>query len=773
MNNKPAARSEQGMALLLVILIVTCITIISFGFLSMVKAQERQTSIFVDRNSGGYYAEAGVNQYIWDLNQNDNYYTSHPTVAGEYENGYYSMNVTPPGPGDPTVTVDATGWTARDPQNPTTIEYKLKKRQFTNYVFCSNNEITDDGQANYWGTGDEVHNKIHTNGNYNFYGSPGARFDDTATFSGVATYTANNFNSCTPDDGPQFYLGSGSGAQQSTWQNQCYYEGVLQWPQSNTQLQTLAQYSGGLYFPHRTSLYLHDDNENPPQTVIDAYYWDGTQWQYKTNLPLPSNGVIYVDGSTTFSGVSTNEQQLTRPDYEGGSPYLNYANQFVNALQNTPNPLVVPEIDKFNPDRGNVFVSGVLRGQLTIACSNNIYLCPTDPTHPFVPYDPLHPTKWPASPGIVYGGTTFNSDGSVNNLASNDMLGLIATGYVRIIHNFWPSTPFDSTVYTPTALEEQYCCDLHDTNLEPDSSTGFGGFNIDAAIFALKWDFEYEDYWQDNNKGHINLIGSMTQYYRGAEGVIRGSGTASTNGYNDNYWHDARMDYDTPPHFLSPLNAGWGVVSWRQLPNGQAAFAPVTSISVGGFGGSSSCDTLQSLQMTATVSPANATNQNLLWSIADSDGAQATIDEDSGLLLAGPTSGLAQVTATAEDGSGVAASCNIAIGTFTPVSSIVVTDLNGGTMQVNSTLQMEYAIHPGSGDSPYTNYSGTGDPQPWASTPGVTWKVYDPAGTGSRIDMNSGILTAGNLPGTVTVMATAIDGSQVTGTENVTVTPSS
>jgi hypothetical protein len=777
MSNKLAARSEQGMALMLVLLIVTCILLLSLGFFYVVKGQERQTSLFVDRNSGGYYAEAGVNQYIWDLNQpaNENYYVSHPTVAGEYENGYYSMTVTPPSAADPTVTVDSTGWTARDPQNPTTIEYKLKKRQFTDYVFCSQQEVTPPMGAsqseyeNYWGTGDEVHNAIHTNGKFYFNGSP--RFDDTATFSGVATYIDNGFINGGYDS-PQFY----NNGVLSSWQNQCYYAGELQWPNSNSELKTLAQYSGGLYFPGRTSLYLHDDSETPPRTVIDAYYWDpaattGPQWIYKTNLPLPANGVIYVDGTTEYADVTSANQNPAMWDLgtdgnQNISQVLAWLNPADNGTNNPQHPLISVDVDKFNPARGNVFVSGVLRGQLTIASANDIYICPTDPTHSFVPY----PTGWPAKPGIVYGGTTFNNDGTVANLGSNDMLGLIATNYVRIIHNFWPSTRFDNFTDSLKTYETTYDCDLQATNVEPNASAA-GGIYIDGAIFALNVAFEFEDYWMDSPKGHINLIGSMIQRFRGAEGI----NSPATQGYNDNYWHDARMDYQTPPHFLSPLNAGWGVVSWRQLPSGQSLFVPVTGIVVGGYDGASSCNTLQSLQMVGIIFPANATNQNLLWSIADSGGAQATIDEDSGLLLAGATSGLAVVTATAEDGSGVTTSYNIAIGTFTPVSSIVVSDINGGTThtaQVNSTLQMEYTIHPGSGVSPYTNYSGTGDPQPWATTPGVTWKLYDPDGTGSTIDSN-GILTAGNVTGTVTVMATAIDGSQVTGTENVAITPAS
>jgi hypothetical protein len=65
------------------------------------------------------------------------------------------------------------------------------------------------------------------------------------------------------------------------------------------------------------------------------------------------------------------------------------------------------------------------------------------------------------------------------------------------------------------------------------------------------------------------------------------------------------------------------------------------------------------LQMSATFLPADATNQNLTWTVASGTGS-ATIDAISGLLT-GTGAGTVTVTATSKDGSTVFGTCQITV----------------------------------------------------------------------------------------------------------------
>jgi hypothetical protein len=155
------------------------------------------------------------------------------------------------------------------------------------------------------------------------------------------------------------------------------------------------------------------------------------------------------------------------------------------------------------------------------------------------------------------------------------------------------------------------------------------------------------------------------------------------------------------------------------------------------------------LQMNAEVSPTNATDKSFTWSVTNGTG-QATIDQ-TGLLKA-VKNGTVTVKATANDGSGVVGTKEIAISNQTiKVTAITVTGKNGATTITTNggTLQMIANVVPAD-----------------ATNKTVTWSVEN--GTGSATIDASGLLTAtGN--GTVTVKATANDGSGIVGQTVITI----
>ena len=177
---------------------------------------------------------------------------------------------------------------------------------------------------------------------------------------------------------------------------------------------------------------------------------------------------------------------------------------------------------------------------------------------------------------------------------------------------------------------------------------------------------------------------------------------------------------------------------------------PVTGITVAGAGGTSIITTDGGqLQLTATVTPTNATNKTVTWSITNGTG-QATINT-TGLVTA-VSSGTVTAVATASDGSGVQGSLVITISNqIIPVTSITVTGAGGLTTitQDNGTLALTATVQP-------TN----------ATNKTITWSII--SGNGHAQISEDGLLTA-RTNGTVVVRASANDGSNVYGQIEITI----
>lgn len=469
---------RKGLALPLVVVTVALVTILGFAAAYIVESQVQMGSRSSGHQDAFYYAEAGVHEYLWHLNKDSKFYEhddsfvfdgSTPRVHSVTD-GYYQLEVTDPGPERPVVTIRSTGWPADDPANRCTVRAEVHKRQFVQHIWLTGQEKTPDGEDVWWITGDRCYGPLHTNGTLNIDGRP--------EFYGPVTYSVGL--NVRPGSSP--YYAEGPPEKVSP----------LGFPPSNSQLMTWAKLDG-YYFKGRTCILL-----NGSQIRVKYPVWNAGAGRYdfvEETRPLPPNGVIYVDGST--SG------------------------------------------EKWDPATGNAFVSGTLDGRLTIAAAKDIYITGKDPTN--FSYNAAASTG-----GLRYANNDLDQAGGM----TDDMLGLIAAGYVRILHHDWPhdrpGSWWDGTPYY-TRVDDVAPNDI----------------SIYAAIFALNWAFEFEDY-DDDLKGVITLRGSITQKYRGAVGTFySGSGTRRS-GYSKDYHHDPRMLYDTPPHFLEPVNAGWEIVNWRR-----------------------------------------------------------------------------------------------------------------------------------------------------------------------------------------------------------------
>lgn len=155
---------------------------------------------------------------------------------------------------------------------------------------------------------------------------------------------------------------------------------------------------------------------------------------------------------------------------------------------------------------GNVEVSGTYSGSLTIAADSDIVI----------------------------------RDDITRQAGTDVLLGLIANNWIRVWH--------------PTSSGNR-SCSASTTEFQP-----LGNVTVDAAILSLTQSFGVDNYTCGNKQGTLTVNGAIAQETRGAVGT----GGASGTGYLKNYQYDDRLKYRSPPSFLEPTEAAWGLGSQQE-----------------------------------------------------------------------------------------------------------------------------------------------------------------------------------------------------------------
>jgi uncharacterized protein YjdB len=171
----------------------------------------------------------------------------------------------------------------------------------------------------------------------------------------------------------------------------------------------------------------------------------------------------------------------------------------------------------------------------------------------------------------------------------------------------------------------------------------------------------------------------------------------------------------------------------------------VSNIAVSAVGGSNIIDTDDAtLQLIATVTPLDAANREVNWSVSNGTGYGSI--NSSGLLTA-QGDGTVVVRATARDGSGVFGTYSVTIlNQLAYVTDIIVT-VEGGAeaiTYVNETLKLAATVLP-----------------EFATDKSITWIMQDESGQATI--STDGMVTA-TASGTITAVAMANDGSGIMGT---------
>jgi hypothetical protein len=153
---------------------------------------------------------------------------------------------------------------------------------------------------------------------------------------------------------------------------------------------------------------------------------------------------------------------------------------------------------------GDVFVQGTLKGNVTVAAQNYVYVT----------------------------GDVKYAD------VSKDMLGLVGTNAVYVYN---PVRYYTSNGRTTVGLIDR---------TESDRI-------IQAAILSVSHTFTVQNYAADsgNTKGKLRVLGSISQKFRGP---VATSGNGDS-GYTKAYVYDPRMRYTAPPKFLSPVSTSYGI----------------------------------------------------------------------------------------------------------------------------------------------------------------------------------------------------------------------
>lgn len=476
------ANNQRGIALPIVLSILVIITLLGFTAMSLTENQTIMVTRHQQHEKALYYAEAGVYRYINLLNDNRDFYEN-----PESDNLFKDKEIAfESGYYEltiipPTVTNPAVTIQSKGWTAENPKITRTLKVSVYKREFVQNLFVSESENST---SGEEIWWVRGDIVNGPLHTNGNLSIDGT----GGDGSAGPEFN------GPVTY----SGVYKLKSGTQTFNDGApqkvsaLKFPKNNSNFRSIAEGDGYLY-TGRTCIYINENN----LTIRNKNNTTETR-------SFPPQGVIYVDGGTG---------------------------------------------DKWSNNTANVFVSGKLDGRLTIAAANDIYITAWDPTNWQEPlrnwFSSWAWSGWKLTPkGAYTGGITYKDYNGSNIGDINDMLGLVAGNYVRILHNGWPRD--------------------NERGWHSSDDVAPNNITIHAAIFALNNSFEYEAYNDKPVKDTLTIVGSITQKNRGAVGTFI-TGEVIQSGYSKSYSHDPRMLYDMPPHFLEPMNSGWEIREWKEL----------------------------------------------------------------------------------------------------------------------------------------------------------------------------------------------------------------
>ena len=518
--SRPDLSSERGVAMIIVLLALVAGTMVSAVALAAASGDLPFARDSQDRKQAYAAAEAGLEYYLFQLSQDNDYWTrctnvpapsaSEPSPINQRWNGQgtvdprrwrkvpgstaeYTIELMPAGTNgtciagqaDATFLDRSTGTfrirsTGRANGITRSVVSTMRRSSFLDYLYFTDLETQDpavyssssdredaagncvqpragrnairgtfDCEEIQFSGEDAIRGPFHTNDDILTCGS-------TTLGREVGTDEGERPEGSPPDavevSGPGGWKNasgcSGQPDVQGTWVNPV---NTLTMPTSNASLATVAlpayRYTG------RTTI------------VLDGSVMDVTNsaGQVFNDVPLPSNGVIYV-GNGSCTGTHT------------------------------------PLLASYNESAGcaNLTLRGTYARSLTIASANDIVI---------------------------------NGDVRMAN-GSDTVLGLIANNFVRVQHRVQSRSGSTSCTNSTPVLQD---------------------VTVQAAILTLNHSFLVDNFACGARMGTLTVKGAIAQRFRGPVGTTR------PTGYTKNYMYDDRLKYRSPPYFLDPVSAAWKV----------------------------------------------------------------------------------------------------------------------------------------------------------------------------------------------------------------------
>jgi Tfp pilus assembly protein PilX len=250
----------------------------------------------------------------------------------------------------------------------------------------------------------------------------------------------------------------------------------------------------------------------PPDNTLledDAVRY-GIKYNGVTDITL--NGTTATIVNCPTSTTCTTTASLPIGKYPSRKPVI-YVNNITgvgacdaNAQKYSPYNVAYPT---YGPC-GNVYVSGNYSNSLTIAADNDIII-----------------------------------DGNITHSGNTPVLGLVANNFVRVMHGMTPRPSYPNT-------DQDECGGATNQTSSPDQT--LTDPTIDAAILALRHSFIVDNYDCGATMGTLHITGAIAQLFRGTVGIV-----GPTHGYQKDYSYDDRFTVTLPPYLFDVFNSSWHI----------------------------------------------------------------------------------------------------------------------------------------------------------------------------------------------------------------------
>lgn len=531
---------EQGVALVTVLGVLSVLTILVTGLLAYATTSMRQAARDEDTTAALAAAEAGVDDFLHRLNRDAGYWqTADPDWNGgagtpDPDNPALAGFTPMPGSasnGSFTYTVDASAIaaegnveviaTGRADGQERTVRAVLRRRGFLDYLYFTDYEVVDPALDDsisladckvhdyngrdpdkctqiYWADADVVDGPFHTNDIIRIFRLASPTWTREATTSWTGL-------------GNRHWQAKNGGSDASPdFQvgGDAVYDEPLEIPPSNDAIKAEADPDvdgeGCLYVGPTYIELVGDQMRVTSRETADPNPPGATVCRTDGSLqPIPDNGVVYVANSPGPTTAKPHPYTLALHNLSGSTKTW-----FENYFDETP----------YDPKAGDAYVEGALDGRLTIAAENDV---------------------------VFVGDTCYATCADTSGRGGDDLLGIVANNFVEVYHPITWQDDGDGSIEWSEIV-----------------NVGFKGGNpwtnvrIDAAILSMEHSFRVQFHGGGPKLGTLDVHGAIAQLFRGAVG------TNIPTGYDKLYSYDERLKYQSPPHFIDPVQSAWKVSQW-------------------------------------------------------------------------------------------------------------------------------------------------------------------------------------------------------------------